>query len=157
MVRILSRLNEFCTEYGIEYILTGTAALEVMGLPSSFKPGDIDIKLIAPPRKDHFGLLAQQQKLSGLDSKDYIDEGTRCFSFYICGVKINALISDNYTRDEALASSQAVELFDRERPRRFIVRVQKVNYALADKMALNRIKDKEYLLDVLVGLTAFIH
>lgn len=156
MVRILSRLNEFCTEYGIEYILTGTAALEVMGLPTSFKPRDIDIKLIAP-RKDHFDLLAQQQKLSGLDSKDYVDENTRCFSFYICGVKINALIANNYTRDEALTSSQAVELLDRERPRRFIVRVQKVNYALADKMALNRIKDKEYLLDVLAGLTAFIH
>lgn len=156
MVRILSRLNEFCTEYGIEYILTGTAALEVMGLPTSFKPGDIDIKLIAP-RKDHFDLLAQQQKLSGLDSKDYVGEGTRCFSFYICGVKINALLTDNYTRDEALASTQAVEFFDRERPRRFIVRVQKVNYALADKMALNRIKDKEYLLNVLAGLTAFIH
>jgi hypothetical protein len=102
-------------------------------------------------------LLARQQKLSGLDSKDYADGGTLCFSFYICGVKINALITDNYTRDEALTSSQAVELIDREAPCRFIVHVQKVKYALADKMALNRIKDKEYLLDVLAGLTAFIH
>lgn len=156
MVHILSRLNEFCTAHGIEYILTGTAALEVMGLPTSFKPGDIDIKLIVP-RKDHFDLLAQQQKLSGLDSKNYADEGTRCFSFYICKVKINAIISDNYTRDEAFTTSQAVEFIDRERPRRFIVPVQKVKYALADKMKLNRVKDKEYLLDVLAGLTAFIH
>ena len=156
MVRILSRLNKFCTEHDIEFILTGTAALEVMGLPTSFKPGDIDIKLIAP-RKDHFKLLAEQQRLSGLDSTDYTNENIHCFSFYICGVKINALITDNYTRDEALASSQAIELVDKETPCRFIVHVQKVNYALADKMSLNRIKDKEYLLDVLAGLTAFIH
>ena len=156
MVRILSKLNRFCSENKIEYILTGTTALQIMGLPTTFKPGDIDIKLITPSSAQ-LNLLLQQQKLSGLDSKDYIDEGTRCFSFYICGVKINALITDNYTRDEALASSQAVELIDREAPCRFIVHVQKVKYALADKMALNRIKDKEYLLDVLAGLTAFIH
>lgn len=156
MVRILSRLNKFCTEHGIEYILTGTAALEVMGLPTSFKPRDIDIKLIAPS-KDHFKLLAEQQRLSGLDSIDYTDENINCFSFYICGVKVNAIVSGSYTRDEALASSQAVEFIDRESSCRFIVHVQKVNYALADKMALNRIKDKEYLLDVLAGLTSFIH
>lgn len=155
MVRILSRLNEFCTGHGIEYILTGTAALEVMGLPTTFKPRDIDIKLIAPT-SDQINLLIQQQNLSGFDSKEYDGPGG-CITFSICGVKVNALIDYSFTSTQATAESQAIEFIDEEKVRRFIVHVQKVNYALACKMALNRVKDKEYLLDVLAGLTAFIH
>ncbi len=145
MIRILSKLNRFCSENKIEYTLTGTAALEIMGLPSTFKPGDIDIKLIAPTQRQ-IDLLVQQQRLSGLDNKEYDTLGG-CISFYICGCKVNALLASDYARDEALANSQAIELIDKETPYRFIVHVQKVNYALADKMVL----------DVIKCITSFIH
>lgn len=152
MKKVLFKLNEFCGANRIEYAVTGTTALSLLGVPSRFVPQDIDIKVFHLT-EEQSKKLEELQFLSGLKNENY-DHG-QCFSFIIDGVKINAIIDKTKSYDEICNQNVCINYFDEERKKYHLINVQLVNLALADKMKLNRRKDKTYLIDLIHNLTSF--
>ena len=130
MKEVLFKLNEFCGANCIEYAVTGTTALSLLGVPSCFLPQDIDIKVFHLT-EEQARKLEELQFLSGLKNENY--DHSQCFSFIIDGIKINAIIDKHH-----------------------LINVQLVNLALADKMKLRRDKDKTYLIDLIHNLISLI-
>lgn len=144
--KTLFKLNKFCCANKLEYMVTGTAALYLLGLPSDFMPGDIDIKVFHV-KDEQRNKLKELQFLSGLDNKEY-SNNDKCYSFYIDGIKINALNSnDDYDRMRII--SVVLSIFDEYIENNILIAVQKVSYALADKMKLGRNKDRVYMLNLI--------
>ena len=96
--------------------------------------------------------LEELQFLSGLKNENY-DHG-QCFSFIIDGVKINAIIDKTKGYDEICSQNVSINYIDEERKKHHLINVQLVNLALADKIKLNRSKDKTYLIDLIHNLTS---
>lgn len=151
MKEVLFKLNEFCGANRIEYAVTGTTALSLLGVPSCFVPQDIDIKVFHLT-EEQAKKLEELQFLSGLKNENY-DHG-QCFSFIIDGVKINAIIDKTKDYDEICSQNVCINYVDEERKKHHLINVQLVNLALADKMKLNRSKDKTYLIDLINNLTS---
>lgn len=147
MKRVLYKLDCLCNDLKMEYMVTGTAALAITGFPTYMKPQDIDILVINLTDHQKEELL-KQEFLSGLETKEYKDSQI-CFGFYICGVKIN-VIESTYNRDYLLETSNPIVL--RTDKESFCVNVQKTRKAIEEKMKLGRVKDKEFLLDVIDSL-----
>lgn len=140
---VLFRLDDFCNANKIEYIVTGTTALAMFGIPSI--PHDIDIRVFHL-KEEQEAKLNELQFLSGLGKENY--KG-KCYVFEICGTRINAIVDDleNY-------GGIALSMADKDKAERRIINVQPVFSALEDKMKLNRPKDKAYLLDLINHLTS---
>lgn len=153
MKKALFKLNEFCGANRIEYTVTGTTALSLLGAPSTFEPQDIDIKVfhISTVQREK---LEELEFLAGLKNEKY-DHG-QCFSFIVDGVKINAIVDNTKDYDEILSQGVTLDLVDEERKKHHLINVQLVKYALADKMRLRRNKDKSYLLDLIHNLTSLV-
>lgn len=151
MKEVLFKLNEFCGANRIEYAVTGTTALSLLGVPSCFAPQDIDIKVFHLT-EEQAKKLEELQFLSGLKKENY-DHG-QCFSFIIDGVKINAIIDKTKSYDEICNQNVCINYVDEERKKHHFINVQLVNLALVDKMKLNRSKDKTYLIDLIYNLTS---
>ena len=149
MKKILFKLNEFCCANRIEYMVTGTVALSLLGVPSSFAPQDIDIKIfhLTKEQKDK---LIELQFLSGLDN-DYKD--SKCYSFYINGVKVNAIVDNTQSYDEISNMAVCLSLQDEKQAKYHAISVQKVALAIKDKMRLGRLKDYEYMQNLIHNLT----
>lgn len=151
MKEVLFRLNEFCEANHIEYIVTGTMALSLLGAPSHFLPQDIDIKVFHLT-EEQAKKLKELQSLSGLKNENY--GRAQCFSFIVNGAKINAIIDSDKNYDEKIRSqSISITLFDKKCAIYHTISVQLINFALADKMKLNRAKDKTYLIDLINNIT----
>lgn len=146
---ILFKLNDFCAANKIEYMITGTVALALLGVPSNFVPQDIDIKVFHLTEEQK-GKLSELQFLAGLGNDNY---KSLCYSFFIDGIKINAIV-DN-TQDYDIISDMEVRLSlrDESRAKYHNIGVQKVEYALIDKMKLGRPKDYEYMQNLIHILT----
>lgn len=146
MKEVLFKLNKFCKDNNIEYVVTGTTALSLLGVPSHFVPQDIDIKVFHLT-EEQAKKLEELQFLSGLKNENY--SHSRCFSFIIDGVKINAVIDygDIFGQDVV-----SVNYVDENQKKHHTISVQLVKFALADKMKLERIKDKTYMLDLIANL-----
>lgn len=151
MKEILFKLNEFCRINRIEYTVTGTTALSLLGVPSNFAPQDIDIK-VHHLTEEQAKKLEELELLAGLKNEKY-DHG-ECFSFFIDGVKINAIIDKTKDYDKILAQSVSINLTDEMNAKHHLISVQLVNLALADKMKLRRSKDKNYLINLINILTS---
>lgn len=149
----LFKLNAFCKVNQIEYVVTGTTALSLLGVPSHFVPLDIDIKVLHLTEKQA-EKLKELQFLSGLKNENY-DE-SQCFSFFIDNVKINAIIDNTKSQTEILHQSVSINYVDEESKEHHVINVQLVSLALADKMKLNRYKDKTYLIDLINNLTSLV-
>lgn len=149
MKEILFKLNEFCGVNRIEYTVTGTTALSLLGVPSNFAPQDIDIK-VHHLTEEQAKKLEELQFLAGLKDERY--EHGECFSFLIDGVKINVIIDKTKDYDKILAQSVSVNLTDEENAKHHLISVQLVKHALADKMKLRRSKDTNYLLNFIHNL-----
>lgn len=149
MKEILFKLNEFCGANRIEYMVTGTVALSLLGVPSNFAPQDIDIKIfhLTEEQKDK---LIELQFLSGLNNENYKDE---CFSFYIGETKINAIIDNTKNYDTIFGMSVCLSLQDEKQAKYHAINVQKVALAIRDKMKLGRLKDYEYMQNLIHNLT----
>lgn len=149
MKEILFKLNEFCSANRIEYMVTGTVALSLLGVPSNFAPQDIDIKIfhLTEEQKDK---LIELQFLSGLNNENYKDE---CFSFYIGETKINAIIDNTKNYDMIFGMSVCLLLQDEKQAKYHAINVQKVALAIRDKMKLGRLKDYEYMQNLIHNLT----
>lgn len=153
MKEVLFKLNEFCGANRIEYAVTGTIALSLLGVPSCFVPQDIDIKVFHLT-EEQAKKLEELQFLSGLKNENY-DHG-QCFSFIVDGIKINAIIDKTKDYDEICSQNVCINYIDEERKKHHLINVQLVNLALADKMKLNRSKNKTYLIDLIHNLTSLV-
>lgn len=151
MKEVLFKLNEFCGANRIEYAVTGTTALSLLGVPSGFVPQDIDIKVFHLT-EEQAKKLEELQLLSGLKNENY-DSG-QCFSFIVDGRKINAIIDKTKSYDEICSQNVCINCVDEKRKKHHLINVQLVKLALADKMKLNRSKDKAYLIDLIHNLTS---
>lgn len=146
---ILFKLNEFCAANKIEYMVTGTVALALLGVPSNFAPQDVDIKVFHLTEEQR-NKLSELQFLAGLNNDNYKD---LCYSFFIDGVKINAIIDNTQDYDTIFSMEVNLSLQDEKRAKYHKIGVQKVEYALIDKMKLGRTKDYEYMQNLIHILT----
>lgn len=145
----LFKLIDFCSTNKIEYMVTGTTALDMLGVPSN--PQDIDIKVFHL-KEEQKAKLKELQFLSGLGNENY--EESTCYSFVIGGVKINAIIDKTESYDEIVSKGVVLDVIDKFYAKHRLVRVQLVTLALKDKMKLRRCKDKEYMLNLIANLAS---
>lgn len=146
---ILFKLNEFCAANKIEYMVTGTVALALLGVPSNFAPQDVDIKVFHLTEEQR-NKLSELQFLAGLKNDNY---ESLCYSFFIDGIKINAIVDNTQDYDTILDMEVSLSLQDKKHAKHHIIDVQKVEYALIDKMKLGRVKDYKYIQNLIHILT----
>ena len=144
----LFKLDDFCNANKIEYAVTGTVALAMLGVPSN--PNDIDIKVFHL-KEEQEAKLEELQFLPGLGKENY--KG-KCYSFMIGGTKVNALVDNTENYDEILSQEVTLSMLDETCAKRRSIGVQLVFLALKDKMKLNRDKDKTYLINLIHNLTS---
>lgn len=145
----LFKLDDFCNVNRIEYMVTGTTALDMLGVPSN--PQDIDIKVFHL-KEEQKAKLKELQFLSGLENENY--EESTCYSFVIGGVKINAIIDKTESYDEIIHKEVVLDIIEESHARHHLIGVQLVALALKDKMKLKRCKDKEYMLNLIANLAS---
>lgn len=145
---VLFKLDDFCAANKIEYTVTGTVALTMLGIPSN--PNDIDIKVFHL-KEDQKARLKELQFMSCLDKENYSDTcySDTCYSFLVGGIKINAIVDNTESYDEILSQGVMLELIDKAQAKRRLISVQLVLPALGDKMKLKRDKDKTYMLNLI--------
>ena len=146
---ILFKLNGFCAANKIEYMVTGTVALALLGVPSNFAPQDVDIKVFHLTEEQR-NKLSELQFLAGLKNDNY---ESLCYSFFIDGIKINAIVDNTQDYDTILDMEVSLSLQDKKHAKHHIIGVQKVEYALIDKMKLGRVKDYKYIQNLIHILT----
>ena len=146
---ILFKLNEFCAANKIEYMVTGTVALALLGVPSNFAPQDVDIKVFHLTEEQK-NKLSELQFLAGLKNDNYEDA---CYSFFIDGVKINAIVDNTQDYDTIFNMEVSLLLQNEKHAKYHRIGVQKVEYALIDKMKLGRAKDYKYMQNLIHILT----
>lgn len=144
----LFKLNDFCNANRIEYMVTGTTALAMLGVPSN--PQDIDIKVFHL-KEEQEAKLKELQFLSGLGKENY--EGG-CYSFMIGGIKINAIIDKTESYDEIISKGVVLDIIEEPHAKHHLINVQLVALTLKDKMKLRRDKDKTYMLDLIANLAS---
>ena len=146
----LYKVADFCAANRINYVLTGTLALYILGIPSTSLPKDIDI-LVLDPTESQLQTLSELQFLSGLDTEH--DKYSRyCYSFLVEGVRVSAIVVDTEDGDE-LPISIVTYLKNEETGKTHFVPVHLVHSALKAKMKLGRDKDKTYMLNLINYLT----
>lgn len=147
----LLKLNDFCNANRIKYMVTGTTALAMLGVPSN--PRDIDIKVFHL-KEEQEAKLKELQFLSGLENENY-EEG-KCYSFVIGGIKINAIIDKTESYDEIISKEVVLDIIEIDEPhvKHHLIGVQLVALALKDKMKLRRDKDKIYMLNLIANLAS---
>lgn len=149
MKEILFKLNDFCNANRIEYMVTGTTALAMLGVPSN--PQNIDIKVFHL-KEEQEAKLKELQFLSGLENENY--EESKCYSFVIGGIKINAIIDKTESYDEIISKEVVLGIIDESHAKHHFIGVQLVALALKDKMKLRRDKDKTYMLNLIANLAS---
>lgn len=147
MKNTLPKVNHFCTVNGIDYVLTGTVALSVLGIPLHNRPADLDI-LIVNPNLDNLNKLKDLESLSGITPVEYPDH--KCFTFYVNGDKVNAIVSKNIPVDDIIT----VDLIDEQTGQPHFIKVHRVHPALQAKMRLGRPKDSRFMIDLINDLTS---
>lgn len=145
---VLFKLDDFCNANEIEYTVTGTVALAMLGVPSN--PNDIDIKVFHL-KEEQEAKLKELQFLSGLGKENY--EG-KCYTFEICGVKVNALADNTESYEEIISQEVALDIIDEAQAKHHLISVQMVFPALRDKMKLKRCKDITYMLNLITNLVS---
>lgn len=145
----LFKLDDFCRVNKIEYMVTGTTALAMPGVPSN--PQDIDIKVFHL-KEEQKAKLKELQFLSDFGNENYKE--STCYTFVIGGVKINAIIDKTESYDEIISKEVVLDIIDESHARHHLIGVQLVALALKDKMKLGRCKDKEYMLNLIANLVS---
>lgn len=145
----LFKLDDFCNANRIEYMVTGTTALDMLGIPSN--PQDIDIKVFHL-KEEQKAKLKELQFLSDLGNENYKE--STCYSFVIGGIKINAIIDKTESYDEIISKGVVLDIIEEPHAKHHLINVQLVALALKDKMKLRRDKDKTYMLDLIANLAS---
>ena len=146
----LVRLNGFFSAYNIEYAVTGTTALYLLGayIGKNEGPHDIDLR-VNRLTDDQKKAIEQQQTISGRKPKDYGDQV--CYTFECNSVLVNVLVVDDVT--SVSFDSVKVEIADFVNGKRALVNVQDVYNSLREKMRLGRPKDKDFMLGLIASLS----
>ena len=144
---VLFKLDDFCNANKIEYTVAGTVALAMLGVPSN--PNDIDIKVFHL-KEEQEAKLKELQFLSGLGKENYEGE---CYTFEVCGIKVNALVDNTESYDEILSQEVILDITDEAQAKHRLIGVQLVFPALMDKIKLRRDKDKTYMLNLINKLS----
>lgn len=146
MEKALSRLDKFCKENEIDYVITGTLALELLGISANAEPGDIDILYYSGPDKMADSVFKMQEELACLEKANYPDCST--FTFKVNDVKVNVIKARNY---EELLKGETVfmKVPYCGRP----IFVHKALCVLNAKAKLHRQKDYDYMLRLINILT----
>lgn len=145
--KALLKLNAFCVTNKIKYVVTGTMALSMLGIPS--QPEDIDI-LIFRASDQQLSKLKELHDLAGIGNENYDGE---CYTFIINDIKINAIISkseDGYEEPEK--KIVAVGYTNTKTHEKFYIYVYNVFTALEAKMRLRRYKDITYMSNLIKNL-----
>lgn len=145
--KALLKLNAFCVANKIKYVVTGTMALSMLGIPS--QPEDIDI-LIFRASDQQLSKLKELHDLAGIGNENYDGE---CYTFIINDIKINAIISkseDSYEEPEK--KIVAVGYINTKTHEKFYIYVHNVFTALEAKMKLGRYKDITYMSNLIKNL-----
>lgn len=146
----LLRLNDFFSAYNIEYAVTGTSALYLLGAYAAKNewPHDIDLRVnrLTDEQKK---AIEQQQTLSGRKLKDYGNQV--CYTFECNSILVNVLVVDD--TDSVSFDSVKVEIADFVNGKRALMNVQDVYNALREKMKLGRPKDKDFMLGLIASLS----
>lgn len=142
----LFKLNEFCNKNKIEYALTGTCALSILGVPSDTLPRDLDIKVYHADSRV-IDKLKELEALTGFDKREY-PTGIS-FTFVVNGVKVNAIIDNESNYNDMKRELIAVTLNDEVHATRHLISVQTLQYAWVAKMKLGRSKDIKYAINVI--------
>lgn len=146
----LLRLNDFFSAYNIEYAVTGTTALYLLGAYTGKHEGPHDIDLRVNRLTDEQKkAIEQQQTISGRKSKDY--GGQMYYMFECNSVLVNVLVVDDVT--SVSFDSVKVEIADFKNGKRALVNVQDVYNSLREKMKLGRPKDKDFMLCLIASLS----
>lgn len=142
----LDILTDLCGAHKLEWVLSGTCALELLGLFNKAFPDDIGIKVYnATPEQ-----LKWLKELNSMTrkSKNQCYAENSCFTFYIKDIKINALIEKPTDRDIMLYQSLPIIIHNN------IIRIQRAQFALTDKMNLRRPKDIAYIINLINNLSS---
>lgn len=141
-LKALERLDEFCQANNINYMLTGTTALCILGLtPKKAEvPGDIDI--LFGTSCESATAFRKQELLSGLENETYTDRAN--FTFKVNDVKVNAMAIDpmSILPDSLIVSVPCTN-------KRLNLRIQKPYSALKAKAKLKRLKDYQYIINLI--------
>lgn len=97
-------VKDFLGRRGIDFVLTGTAALDIHGLmPENYVADDIDIIVIAsgPTQQMIHSILGDLEKLTGGQNTSKEEYEHACYAFFVGPnrVKVNAIV---YQVDESL-------------------------------------------------------
>ena len=149
MKEALFKLDDFCNANKIAYTVTGTVALAMLGVPSN--PNDIDIKVFHL-KEEQEAKLKELQFLSGWD-KENCEYESKCYTFEVCGIKVNAIIDNTESYDKIAAQEVILDVIDEIHAKHHNIGVQLVFLALKDKMKLKRHKDKTYMLNLIANLS----
>ena len=136
MKKTLFKLDDFCAHNKIAYVLTGTMALNLLGLPTP-KPNDIDI-LVYDATDEQVDKLKELQHLAGFTVDTHGYEGT-CYSFTVNSCKVNAILAKEKT------DSITVKLINNDCAKWHLINVQTGLEALKAKKKLCRLKDYQYM------------
>lgn len=150
MKAALLKLHKFLSDHKIEYMVTGTVALNILGVHPHYSPDDLDIKVFNLT-EEQAKKLQEQADLSGLENKDY-GMGTKCFTFTVCNCKVNAIVVKSLSYEDLSKMSVPIRFMD-EHGYGPTIWVQRAYSALYDKMRLMRDKDREYMLNLIAALT----
>lgn len=142
----LFALDNLMGELGIRYVVTGTLAMGIMGLPMSDAPNDIDIK-VYPKSHEAEQALAALHRAAGTGASPYKD--CKCFTFFVCGVKVNAIVEEGRPNH---AEFVKIAEYDHADNTLRHIRVQNLTEAIMAKMKLGRNKDHDFLCDVVMRI-----
>lgn len=145
----LFRFNDICHMRGLEYSVSGTTALYLLGLSTTYPPGDIDIR-VYNITEEQLKWLKELDHLSAIIEEQY--KNSACYTS-IVGVKLNILLN-NKCKEDFFSENIAVKLIDYKAAKHHTIYVNRVKYALREKMKLGRPKDMRYMLNLIKELTS---
>lgn len=145
----LFKLDTFCNKNKIEYAVTGTCALSLLGVPSNSYPKDLDIKIYHADER----IINKLKELDFLHGNPSVYEDSTTFTFSIAGVKVNAMLDINSSYEDMDRELISIDLIDEVAKCHHLIGVQTMQYAWAAKMKLGRTKDVAYAMEVINCLT----
>lgn len=145
----LFKLDTFCSKNKIEYAITGTCALSLLGVPSNSYPNDLDIKIYHADER----IINKLKELDFLHGNPSVYEGSTTFTFSVAGVKVNAMLDINSSYEDMDQELITIDLIDNTAKCHRSINVQTMQYAWAAKMKLGRTKDVVYAMEVINCLT----
>ena len=151
MDNALEVISQYCRKYGFDYAFTGTVALDLLGAHIQVNPPqDIDLLIGYSEKAD--SCFSELERLSGLRKEAYKDAqemSTRCYTFAVFGIKVNALM--NSSTEEAIRK-ETVSITRNN----CIFNVHKVKYAILAKAKLHRLKDYRYFNNLIHWITEML-